>query len=82
MNMLPKEQAIADFKEMINLAWPLKRFTERERENLNNMLYWMEHAGRLTGNYNQRWEQLQSAYNAFLFALDYKAMGWREPERG
>jgi len=44
------------------------------------MLSWMEQAERLTGNYNQRWEQLQSVYRAFLFALDYKAIGWREAD--
>ena len=75
--MKPKEKAIEDFKEMINHAWPLKRFTVQERENFNNMLYWMERADRLFGNYNQRWEQLQSVYNAFLYALDYKPIGWR-----
>jgi hypothetical protein len=79
--MKTKEQAIIDFKEMIFQAWPLVRFTDKERENFNNMLYWMEKADRLTGNYNQRWEQLQSVYQSFLYALDYKAIGWREPTK-
>jgi len=76
--MKEKEQAITDFKEMISHAWPIARFTGRERENFNNMLDWMEHADRLFGSYNQRWEQLQSVYQSFLYALDYKAIGWRE----
>ncbi len=76
--MKPKEQAIVDFKEMIFHAAPLLKFTERERENLNNMLDWMEHSNRLFGSYNQRWEQLQSVYQSFLYALDYKPLGWRE----
>ena len=79
--MKPKEQAIADFNEMIRRAWPVERFTEQERENLNKMLCWMEQGNRLSGNYNQRWEQLQSVYQSFLFALDYKAVGWREAAR-
>lgn len=76
--MKPKEQAIKDFREMIRISWTRQRFTEREKENLDSMLLWVEQAERLTGNYNQRWEQLNNLYNAFLYALDYKALGWRE----
>lgn len=74
----PKEQAITDFTEMIKNAWPLKRFTAQEKESFKSLLYWLEHSNRLTGNYDQRWEQAQTAYNAFLYAIDYKPIGWRD----
>lgn len=76
--MKPKEQAIKDFKDMIQKSWTYEKFTQREQENYNNLLDCIENENRLIGNYKQRWDQLNNIYTAFLSALDYKPFGWRE----
>lgn len=71
-----KEHAIKDFKSMIQKSWTYERFTQREQENFNSMIIEIEN--RLIGTYKQRWDQLNNIYTAFLSALDYKGMEWRE----
>lgn len=72
-----KEKAKDDWYDMIKLSWTYARLTEDERNRLANTIKFVK----LFGSYDQRWEILQSVYFAFLNALDYKSVGWRETDQ-
>lgn len=73
--MKDKERALTDFIEMITKSWTYDRMTEKERTNCIKAL----RETTLKGTWEHRREVLDSAYNAFLLALDYTPR-WREPE--
>ena len=82
-NIREKENAAPDFMAMIRKSWTWDRLTDEERtrfENLIGEITFPHFDGRIRGNYISRWNQLQNVYNAFLTALDYAPIGWREPE--
>lgn len=74
-----KESALSDWMEMIRHSWTWERLTEEERKRFCSLL---SHPGcfHLRGSYMQRWDYLQDVYFAFLTALEYKPIGWRETE--
>lgn len=74
--MNDKEIALTDFIEMTKKSWTYNRLTEKERANCLEAL----RESKLKGTFRQRWDILQSVYHGFLIALDYKPIGWREPE--
>jgi hypothetical protein len=74
--MKNKENAYFDFVEMIKKSWTYGRLTDQERERLFEALS----RAHIFGTWVQRWEILNDVYFAFLTALGYKPIGWREPE--
>lgn len=71
----PKEQAQADFINMIRNSWTFQRMTQREQEKAVEALHCPEG---LQGSYRQRWIAYQSIYNAFLLGIGYNGTLWRE----
>lgn len=74
--MKDKEKALQEFIYMTLHSWTYDRMTEREKEKCLEALK----RAKLRGSFFQRWEILHSVYYGFLLALDYKPIGWREPE--
>ena len=73
-----KEKALENFIEMIEKSWTYARLTKEERERLGQVFHSTQTRESLNGTYLQRWEILQAIYSAFIMALDYKPIGWRE----
>lgn len=74
--MKHKENAVDDFLRMIRQSWTWKRLTEGERNRFIEVL----HQVRVSGTYDQRYEQANNFYHAFLYGAGYSPIGWREPE--
>lgn len=77
MENLNKTEAAKDYIEAIKRSWTYARLTDEERARLFKAIQNCCDTC-LKGSYQQRREQLQSIYYAFLLALDYKPIGWRE----
>ena len=75
-----KDNAVLDFYDMIQKSWTYARLTENERKRLAKAFSDVDCQRMVSGSYTQRWMQCQAIYRAFLLALDYKPLGWREPE--
>lgn len=75
-----KENALYNYKLLIMQSWTYDRLTTKERERLSDTLDWVDKQNILSGNYKQRWDTLNAIYHAFLSALDYSPIGWREEE--
>ena len=69
-----KDNALTDYIKLIEKSWTFARLTDKEKDNCIKAL----RNTYIFGNYNQRWNILQSVYDAFLYALDYSPIGWRE----
>ena len=74
--MKNKENAFSEFWEMIQKSWTYARLTADERTRVHEALT----DAKLLGTFRQRFEQLYNVYGAFLLALDYKPIGWRETD--
>lgn len=72
----PKEQAQADFMEMICKSWTWGRLTDAERTEFTDTL--RRYNNDLIGNYRQRYTAYNAMYGAFLAGVGYKPLGWRE----
>ena len=70
-----KEQAYIDFMRLIKNSWTWSRITADERARFVEVVNTIK----LSGTYDQRHEQLRGAYAGFLAGLNYKPIGWREP---
>jgi len=74
-----KENAFIEFVDMIAKSWTYNRLTADERNHVIDSLY----DAKLSGTYNQRFEQLHNIYQACLYMLNYKEQNrnnnWREP---
>ena len=75
-----KDCAVIEYYEFIVGSWTWKRLTEPERKRFKKLLIDLDCHGRIKGSYDSRWEQCHQLYEAFLTALDYNAIGWRESE--
>jgi len=73
-----KENAIHNFRVMIMNSWTYQRLTEDEKEQILQTIEWGRTQNIIRGNFKQRWDIMQLMYTAFLNALGYKPMGWRE----
>lgn len=67
--------AVPDYIEtVIKKSWTWARLTEEERQRFLSMEVFDE----IKGNDRTRIEWLHTIYNAYLTALGYKPIGWRE----
>ena len=73
-----KEKAYNDFFEMIKISWTFQKLTEKEKENLRDVLFSVRLDNALKGSYKQRRAVLDAVYFAFLKGLNYEPIGWRE----
>lgn len=73
-----KEKAYNDFFEMIKTSWTFQKLTEKEKENLRDILFSVRLENALKGTYKQRRAVLDAIYFAFLKGLNYEPIGWRE----
>lgn len=64
------------FQNVIKKSWTWERLTNEERQRFIDM----DVFDRIKGNDQTRIEWLNTIYQAFLAALDYKPIGWRETE--
>lgn len=69
-----KEIVKHDFTLMISASWTYARLTYKERQKLADII----EQAKVFGTYNQRWQQLNNLYSAFLAGCDYEPLGWRE----
>lgn len=75
--MIKYSSAVEDyFQNVIKKSWTWDRLTEEERRRFIDM----DVFDRIKGNDKTRIEWLNTIYNAFLSALGYKSVGWRETE--
>lgn len=74
-----KDTALLKFIAMTAQSWTFERLTKAERGRCLDALAETAERGQLFGNFSQRWNILQAVYGAFLAALDYSPIGWREP---
>ena len=77
MDFKDKEKALSDYVEMTKKSWTYARFTEKEKENFQNLIDWITESQILKGAYVQRWDQMYIVYSAFLHALEYNPYDWR-----
>ena len=64
------------FQNVIKKSWTWERLTEEEQRRFIDMNVF----DRIKGNDKTRIEWLNTIYSSFLYALDYKPIGWRETE--
>lgn len=65
------------FENVIKKSWSWARLTEEEQKQFINMNVF----NKIKGNNNTRIEWLHTIYQAYLIALGYKPIGWREVEK-
>lgn len=75
-----KETAHRDFGHMVMQSWTYAKMTEEEKDRALSAILFAKNQGLLFGNYNQRWQQLNAIYNAFLLGLGYEGGNWRETD--
>ena len=62
---------------ILKQSWTYERLTHKEREKILSCLEWCK----LYGNTKKQLaEELNQIYTAFLAALDYDPITWREPK--
>lgn len=75
--MIKYSSAVEDyFQNVIKKSWTWERLTEEERRRFIDM----DVFDRIKGHDQTRIEWLNTIYHAFLSALGYKSVGWREVE--
>lgn len=70
-----KNDARKDFIKFVMSSWTWERLTEEERGRARAAF----NNAKISGNYCQRKDQLNSVYGAFLLGLGYNGLWWREP---
>lgn len=78
---ISKVLAIHNFNEMIKKSWTYARLTQQEKDNWEKTLREIRTDKALKGTYKQRWEILNAIYGAYINALGYEPIGWRETEQ-
>lgn len=72
MKEVIKENAQADFIEIIKKSWTFGKMSKYEQKNCILALEALTTTSNaLRGNYGQRWETMQAIYSGFLCALGY-----------
>lgn len=64
------------FQNVIKKSWTWEKLTNEERQRFIDMNVF----DKIKGNDQTRIEWLNTIYQSFLAALDFKPIGWREPE--
>lgn len=72
-----KENALADFQELILQSWTYEKLTREERNQLFKVFEDIRTTQALKGTYYQRWGILQAIYKAFLLGVGYDSFDWR-----
>lgn len=72
-----KENALADFKELIYQSWTYEKLTREEKNRLFKVFEDIRTTQALKGTYYQRWGILQAIYKAFLLGVGYDSFDWR-----
>lgn len=65
------------FQNVIKKSWSWEKLTNEERQRFIDMNVF----DKIKGNDNTRIEWLNTIYQSFLAALNFKPIGWRETER-
>lgn len=71
-------EIIEEYKNMIKNAWTFQRLTEDERTRFLNLLSHPCTTNALKYSHNHKWDILNAMYHAYLEALEYQPIGWRE----
>lgn len=69
-----KEAALPQYLDMIRKSWTWAKLSTKEREQFTKVAV----DAVLKGDYLARWQILNNMYSAFLSALDYEPINWRE----
>lgn len=75
--MKDKNNAYADYMEMIRSSWTYGKLTPAEVNQLENLMSQLNDYNRITGSYNTRWDQLECIYEAYLTGAGYDGPFWR-----
>ena len=65
------------FQNIIKKSWTWEKLTNEERKRFIDM----DVFDKIKGNDQTRIEWLNTIYQSFLAALDFKPIGWREMEK-
>lgn len=78
---MDKEQAAADFLDMIRTAWTYEKLTAEEAakfEDLVRALNSDRYDGHIRGSYKDRFRELHNVYRAFLLGCGYNGTDFRK----
>lgn len=78
MKQAEREAERISYIKILESSWTYARLTKLERTKINETLIFCKLYG---NNRQQICEQLHTIYLAFLIALDYEPIGWREPNK-
>ena len=73
-----KENAQADWTDMIVKSWTWAKLTNDERNKFGDELNKEATKRIISGTYKQRWEILNALYSMFLKGCGYNGGNWRE----
>ena len=76
--MKSKENAQADWTDMIVKSWTWARLTREERNKFGDELNKETTKKIISGAYEQRWETLNTLYSMFLEGCGYNGGNWRD----
>ena len=74
--MKPKENAQADWTDMIVKSWTWAKLTDEEKNRFGEEINTQEKV--IIGTYRQRWEILNALYSMFLEGCGYTGVNWRD----
>lgn len=78
MKQPEREEIREEYIKMLQNSWTYERMTNNERIQITAILLNCKLYG---NNKTQVCEQLAIIYHAFLIALNYEPIGWREPNK-
>lgn len=78
MKQAEREAERLNYIKILQNSWTYEKLTQKERINATSNLLQCKLFG---NNKAQVCEQLHAIYLAFLMALDYEPIGWREPNK-
>lgn len=78
MKKAEREAERLNYIKILQNSWTYEKLTQKERINLTTNLI---HCKLFGTNKNQVHEQLHAINLAFLMALNYEPIGWREPNK-
>ena len=73
-----KENAQADWTDMIVKSWTWAKLTREERNKFGDELNKETTKKIIFGTYEQRWETLNTLYSMFLEGCGYNGGSWRD----
>ena len=73
-----KENAQADWTDMIVKSWTWAKLTNDERNKFGDELNKEATKKIISGTYKQRWEILNALYSMFLEGCGYNGVNWRD----